>query len=783
MGLTAAVFFTLSGHCTEKSIPAENWSIVLRAEKSASMKFAVKELQELLAVRIGKKLPLVAPEKVAAGKPVIVLEKFDKSLAPEEFRIYRKGNEIRIAGSAPLGTLWGIYEFLQRYCDVWSIAPGVTYAPRGKALSFGSMDLRMKPYIAKREVYHEGFYYRVRDVKKLWDSFDLRNRVSPSRHRFKLFYPYADSRYIVSPTTGKGCHNFYDYVPPAKYGKTHPEYFSVNRSGVRDMRPNAGGQLCLSNKDVEEIVYRHLMESIRKDRAADPVHYPRTYDFSQLDNTNYICLCSECKKIIARYGNTDSGLMIWFVNKVARRVKKVYSDVFIRTFAYVSTEHLPKGIKAEDNVLIQLCDLYSKSNHMYPLTHPVNRNRKVLTEGWGKVARNLMIWDYILQSGSQPVVPFDAIAEDVRFFRKCNVKWIFMESEVRPGNPASFEILKDFVLAQLYFNPDQDLEKLIDVYCRGYFGAAHREMKQYLTMLRNAQKKHVTTDMVQWHLRQLQHLSIDFLRSCRKMILKAESLNRDPVIAVRILAERNVVENALITALAPYPKLRSEQAALQKNQLENRLKVLKSSGLIPSRYKKVAEDVRRPIEESKLVFTDIPEELKKLPPGTIRFLGSTRSTSGGHNGKRVKDPDSKMPSVIVWRNADVRKFGKTMDCGVYDRQWKRAKGTFLTAPADEKYHWYKVVRFLMGPSTVFYAQDWHAGFNLQGFYIVSDGVSEEENPNMYDLWVSIKFQGPAYRKGSTKENGIYFERAMLVPVSAKLGNNRISEGKSYTKQF
>ena len=69
-----------------------------------------------------------------------------------------------------------------------------------------------------------------------------------------------------------------------------------------------------------------------------------------------------------------------------------------------------------------------------------------------------------------------------------------------------------------------------------------------------------------------------------------------------------------------------------------------------------------------------------------------------------------------------------------------------------------------------FALDWHAGFNLKGFFIVSDGVKAEEDPNLYDLSVSVKFQGPAYRKGSTKANGIFFERAMQVPVSAKLGN-------------
>ena len=70
----------------------------------------------------------------------------------------------------------------------------------------------------------------------------------------------------------------------------------------------------------------------------------------------------------------------------------------------------------------------------------------------------------------------------------------------------------------------------------------------------------------------------------------------------------------------------------------------------------------------------------------------------------------------------------------------------------------------MGPSSYFWALDWRIRFRFDNFFILADGVSEEENPNVYDLWVSVKFQGPAYKKGSAKPNAIYFDRCMLVPV-------------------
>ena len=749
-----------------QSIPAEKWSISTGGENSPTTNYCAEELQKLLACRIGKKLP-VSKEKTPHSGPVILLDKTDSALGTEAFRIVREKDVIRIIGGTPIGTLYGVYEFLQRYCDVWNVAPGVIYAPKDQPLSFGEMDLTMEPAILKRVLYHIGAQHTKKAVAENWRLFDLRNRLSAVP---AVFYRYTDPRWNVSYSRTRGCHTFYDYVSPEKYGKEHPEYFSMDPAGVRNMRKNAGGQLCLSNPDVEKIVTSFLLDTIARDRKKYGSHSPRVYDFSQMDNTSYLCLCPECKKIIARYGNADSGLLLWFVNKVARQVGEKYPDVMIRTFAYVNTEKLPEGIKPDDNVLIQLCDLYSKSNHTLPLTHPVNRKRRELVEGWGRIAKNIMVWDYILQSGSQPLVPVDAIAPDTRFFRTCNVKWIFMESETSPGNPSSFEHLKNFVVAQMYFNPDQDLEKLLDVYCRGYFGAAHKEMRSYLDFLRKAQNEKPAADMQSWHLRELPHLTLDFLRQGRAMVQKAMAVDKDPETALRILQERNAIDNALTRMMAAYPKFAEERRKLLSELTDNRIKVLRAYGLTPDRLKKAEQDIRLPIEESMMVFTDIPEELKKLPPGTIRFLGPSRQNCGGSNGKFVKDPDSKMRRVVMWTNSNPKKFTRNIGCGIYDRQWKKAKSTRITAPEDEKYHWFKIFRFSMGPSTIFFALDWHAGFNLKGFFIISDGVEAENDPNLYDLWVSVKFQGPAYREGSAKANGIFFERAMLVPVSEKLGN-------------
>ena len=123
-------------------IPAEKWSISTGGENSPAANYCAEELQKLLACRIGKKLPVSKDKKTPSG-PVILLDKTDPALGTEAFRIVREKDVIRIIGGTPIGTLYGVYEFLQRYCDVWNVAPGVIYAPKGSPLSSSPSDLQI----------------------------------------------------------------------------------------------------------------------------------------------------------------------------------------------------------------------------------------------------------------------------------------------------------------------------------------------------------------------------------------------------------------------------------------------------------------------------------------------------------------------------------------------------------------------------------------------------------------------------------------------------------------
>ena len=771
LGMTLSLPFSL----LYGKMPGTNF-VTVKANADKDTLFAANEILSVLQKNRNEKWVLSKGEpKTKEGIRVylgeIAAEKGNMKRSalknPQSFRMKSVNNGIAILGKTPLGTLYGGYEFLQKCCDIWMPLPGVDYSGlREKDILIRNIDFTLSPTIAFRSVYHTGYYYTLRETRQKWYAFNARNRISDTGgapHMTKLLR-HMGGEYKVSNVIGTGSHTFLAYVPPKKYAKTHPEYYSLNRNGVRDFRRSAGGQLCLSNEDVYRIVEKTLLDAIAKDRAKYPKNYPLVYDFSQEDNTNYICCCKDCKKIIDKYGSSDAGLVLNFVNRLARNVKKKYPDVRIRTFAYVSTEKLPSGIKPEDNVIVQFCDLYSQCNNLHALTHPVNIKREQLLSNWCKITKNMMLWDYILQGGSLPLDLVSAIPEDVKFFRKNHIDWIFMETEFGK-EPCNLVHLKNFVLGQFYFNADQDLDKLVDVYCRAAFGKAYPEMKEYFYFLQKSQKEKVTKEMTSWHARELAHITIPMLEKAQAMVKKAMTKEKDPAKTLEMLRELNAVEMALVKLYRPNPKLNAKRAAIEKHLLANRIKLIQSYGWDKKRTNSIIREIREASQEANLVFTDIPEELKSIPRKDLIFIGHRRITSGGRNAQYVKDKDSSMPRVLRWRSLKETAYKLKFGCGVYDWNWKKTQPGSFTVAKDEKYHWYKVNRrkkgpFELGPRSSFYSLDWHPQIKFYDLYVISDGA--EKNPNLYDLWVSMKFEGTAYNPDSTKENAIYFERAILV---------------------
>ena len=421
---------------------------------------AARELKAFLKEVTGADLP-IDEESKAASPRILVGEKSAKladpnfsteGLGQEGIVIRNAGEDLILAGGEPRGTLYAVYSFLEDHvgCRWW--APGASTIPRKPTLQLDKLEVRYVPALEYREPFWESAFNR---------DWDVRNKVNGTH--MPLTGEVGGKQVIAGFV-----HTFYPLIPPAKYFKDHPDWFSE----INGQRKSDDAQLCLSNEEMRKELVKNLKLTLRKNRLATQA------SVSQNDCAGY-CQCPKCKAIDAEEGG-PSGSILRFVNAVAADIEKEFPKVSISTLAYQYSQAPPKITKPRDNVVIWLCTMGCSYN--LPLeTHERNAGFAKDLIGWGKIAKRLYIWDYTTNFRHYLFVHpnLRVLGPNIRFFVKHNVTGIFEQGAT--GTPgAEMMELRAWVLAKLLWDPKLDDNKLIDEFLAGYYGPAGKHVRAYI---------------------------------------------------------------------------------------------------------------------------------------------------------------------------------------------------------------------------------------------------------------------------------------------------------------
>ena len=170
----------------------------------------------------------------------------------------------------------------------------------------------------------------------------------------------------------------------------------------------------------------------------------------------------------------------------------------------------------------------------------------------------------------------------------------------------------------------------------------------------------------------------------------------------------------------------------------------------------------------KNIVLPIPEEVK----GEYIFdFNAHHMNENGPNSKRVTDPDSPSGYAMKLAVKDGSKYitlrGEKHEyhrlpftMGVYNWAERKSGPTRILnekeIPQDEKYHLYKLGRWYLIQCSRLWAH-WSWSFMIlpsEAYTLTPDYMS--------DIYISIKFTGPAYVKGSRKENAVYIDRVLVA---------------------
>lgn len=753
--------------------------VIIQSEKATPAEiFATKELGGYLQKMTGAEFDVIKESKISeitgGNKKCIYVGNTGyaakngidvRKLGYEEWIIKTDdSNNLIISGGQPRGTIYGVYEFLEKYCGCHWFDEQSEVVPKQQVLKIPKLDVKDKP------VFLDRLFIFNTDNPANFKLFNARNKSSFTGVDLNL----GSFKMTGSPA---GCHTFYYYSKD--WPEDHPEYFSLSTDGrrLRAKTAQGPGQICLTNPEVRKLMIKKLKEYIetdRKDAAQKGVYPPpRVYDITNNDNLDK-CICPTCTALMEKEG-AYSGVLIDFINEIADGIKGEYPDVLVQTFAYTFIQEPPKNVRPHDNVIIRLADLPAmdggKKNILRPFASPENKGSFDLLNNWSKISKHLAYWDYWVFYKNifpYPYTNISLIQPNLKLLRDNKVENLFIECEYPEST--SFFPLKRWLGYKMMQNPDQNTERLIKIFMDGYYGGASVTMDEYLRFLEkcivDSKDKLGEVQPVQ-----LKYLDMDFFMKANKYLDDAElAVKNSPEHLSHVKQERAAVDSAMLNM---WNKL-----GLDKNKTFNFEKISEryqavQTAMIEKFYLKdkwveLKKNLQREIDGIKLKTSVlVPAEFKKMDDdGNVTQLLWPEFKENAFLPIKYKDDKNAVggKAIMLGEVKDNPKFKHEfpVDAGIYSNKEKihgpSIKISESDLSKDGTYKLVKIGKFKITPNTFIWVQKWYL------WIYVDKAFNPAEPNNEYDVYVSLRVQGPAYIKDSKDENGVLVDRIIVVKI-------------------
>ncbi|MHB9071706.1 MAG: DUF4838 domain-containing protein [Sedimentisphaerales bacterium] len=474
------IMLTASGFASETyavAIAADGIAkavIVIGKDANEPERHAADELADFLGQVTGAKFE-IANEASASNGNLFVGSQAAKmadanfsadGLGTDGIIIKTVGNNLILAGGKPRGTLYAVYTFLEDYagCHWW--APGASTIPNKPALAIKDINIRYVPKLNCRDIIMPSAFnpdWSVRNKRIGIAPAPQYRAAAPARGGYLEFWPVLHSFFIV--------------LPPAKYFKDYPEWYSLI-NGKRQAEPDIHASLCLTNQEMRRQFIANLIAEVK--RMPDV-----TYAYiGNPDDAGYPfrCQCAECTSAEKTGSYTD--LFVEFTNAVAEEFEKAYPNIPIALAAYHFTAP-PKHTRPRHNVVVRLDNI--SNSFSVPVYH--ERNKEFCEDfiGWTKISPQIHIWTYVVDFTYElaPYPNLRSFGPDIKYYVDHGVSGITAEGW-NSGSNGEMGELRAWLLAKLMWNPYQSDDALIKEFTDGYYGSAGQHIRAYLDVIHNA---------------------------------------------------------------------------------------------------------------------------------------------------------------------------------------------------------------------------------------------------------------------------------------------------------
>ena len=481
-----------------------NCVIITANKPSAAAEKAAAVTAHYLEAISGAVIPVVSENNIAgtaAGKIKIVIGDCklaasaglnSKTLPPEGILLKTVNNSLFILGSdesgngiKTYGTLYAALTFLEKYLGIRWLWPGEagTIVQKSADITIPEINEQYAPVMEQRKI--RSVYYVSEDKTPLLQALGINEEKLKARNTAAL-------EWLLMQKTGarinyKPGHAYGDYW--ARYSKSHPEWFALQRDGTRDQGPlnYNRSRLCVSSPG--------LAEQIAENACIYFKNNPDDMGFSICPNDGgrpSFCMCSECRKmdpadaspITLEYRIPDSGSFSYvsltnreftFFNKIADIVSKRCPGKKLIAYAYNAYSLPPAGgLKAHPDLVVGIV-AFNYVNEDF------RKESMLKYKEWNAAAQKIFLRPNAFYVGrGLPLVYPHRMAADVKSCIKDGLTMIDYDGCLHNW---STQGLNYYVLAKVLWNPDVNVDSVIDDFCEKGFGNAAPYIRQYFNLL------------------------------------------------------------------------------------------------------------------------------------------------------------------------------------------------------------------------------------------------------------------------------------------------------------
>jgi len=352
-----------------------------------------------------------------------------------------------ITGGSDWGTEFGVDEFLERYLDVRWLAGGdlFTDVPQHATVDIPATEIRQEPVFLSRQLSPMGndYDYSKKQYQAMpWSAYKMYDEWG----RFNRLYRRINFT-----------HNIYKVFPVSEFGAAHPEFY-----------PLVKGKRILPKNDKDAITWQPNFSApnIADTAAARIEKYfsenPQAGSFSLgVNDSHAFDQSPETLQRRQQLGGLQDEYAT-FVNDVAAKVLSKYPDKNFGFLAYIELRTPPNNVKYNAHAIPYIT--FELSRWSDPQAREVAQS---LARQWRASAQQIGWYDYFY--GCHYMVPRSiehAEAGALRWLSQNGVKYYYAEDSPNFG-----EGPKDWVQTKLLWNPNQDVDTLINDWCTHAVGA------------------------------------------------------------------------------------------------------------------------------------------------------------------------------------------------------------------------------------------------------------------------------------------------------------------------